>query len=150
MAIKRISELPSTDSSSLSDLIPVVNDGESKKCTKNNFLYGGISRTLTSADDGHYLDDQYDYYFVSLPSWPPYSVSLPDPSTMLNREIVFVVLDPVYESWFTLNGNIQGSGGGQVSSSSSGGGTTFNLSGHQSVRLLSNGSSWYITSYYAG
>ncbi len=97
------------------------------------------SATLTSANAGETLTPDFDIYYVTLPTYPTFSVTLPDASLMTDRELTFITVNPFYESWFIIQGGtIQGQAD-----------ATFQLAGHSSVKLMCDGTGWYITSHYA-
>lgn len=92
------------------------------------------SSNLSLANDGDTLGTIPNIYFVDLES-SSFGVTLPDASTMTNRELTFCTQHAVFESWFTINGPIQL-------------GSSFTLMGPSSVKLLCDGTNWWVTSHY--
>ena len=114
---------------------PVVNtSSETTVATSCNCrkVYG----TITNANSGDTLDAVEANYFVSVNSGYSYAVTLPDVGTMIGKSITFVSTNTFYEAWFTIYGPIYVSD------------TQFTLNAYASVTFLSDGTRWWITSYY--
>ena len=96
---------------------------------------GGTLRSanLSPANDGDTLPTDVDVFYASLPSWPSYNVTLPDVTAMTNRELTFITVNSTYEAWLNINGPIQGS-------------SSYTMSGLTSLKLLCDGTTWWITS----
>lgn len=91
--------------------------------------------TLTEANNNQNLDTQYDTYFLYVgPDNNQFGVNLPDPATMIGRELTFINTGQQSEYAPYMMGNIQNSAG-----------NSYNLT-NTSVKLLSDGTTWWITS----
>lgn len=77
-------------------------------------------------------------YFITMTSGVYATVNLPDVNLMSGQSLTFVVTSSSYESGFSIEGPIWLSD------------TSFSLNSPSSVTFLSNGSRWWITSYFAG
>ena len=141
----RITDLPSTGSIQPSDLIAVVDEsGESpvlKKATidtigtyiGDNYGGGVTGATITetvSLDTGpslYFVQDNYEY---------GYAATLPPPSSMTNRQLVFITMG-YSENGFSILPN-----GAETIQ----GGSSYAMNGPgASVTLWCDGSNWYIT-----
>jgi hypothetical protein len=75
-------------------------------------------------------------YFVDVQSGYSYAVTLPNVEVMAGKSITFVSTNTFYEAWFSIYGPIYVND------------TYFTLNAYASVTFLSDGTRWWITSYY--
>ena len=92
------------------------------------------TKTLISTDSGITLDTIFDTYFIVITAGG-FSVNLPDPSLMTGRILNFIMKTGGGEFGFTLVGSIDG-------------GSNFGMNSRVSVSLCSDGTGWYIVSFY--
>ncbi len=121
------------DNTDIADEKVLSYDSDSEKIV---WATGGTSRgstNITSANSGETLSTEFDYFFVHVNFGSSYSVDLPAVEDMVGRELTFVNVNNNFESWFSVNGPIGSSG------------SLYTLSGYATVKLLSDGTHWWIT-----
>ena len=93
------------------------------------------ARTLTSANNGQTLNTT-DYILWCLGDESNPSVTMPDPSTMTNQQVIFVNIQDSGENYFTINGIFLNA-------------DYYALSGlGYTITFISNGTTWYILNEY--
>ena len=90
---------------------------------------------LNPSHSGSTLTTAYDDYFVNLSFGQSVNVTLPDAELMAGRELSFTNRTNVSEAWCSIYGPIQN-------------GSSFMLPAYSTVKLLCDGTQWWISSYY--
>lgn len=96
----------------------------------------GVCGFITSASSGDTLDTNTTLYFCTMTYGSDINITLPDYTQMLYKEIIVVVTTGYSENALTFYGTINGNAD-----------SSFDMT-NQTIKFISDGNSWWITSLY--